>query len=59
MSGSELGMDADTLPVVLSLTRAVAAPDESIQAAIIAAISPNGGSSGADQPQVAFSDHAA
>jgi hypothetical protein len=34
MSGSQLEMDADTLAVVPSLTRAVAARDESIQAAI-------------------------
>jgi hypothetical protein len=59
MSGSELEMDADTLPVVLSLVDDVAAQDESIQAAIIAAMSPDGGSSGVDQPQVAFSDQAA
>jgi chaperone modulatory protein CbpM len=59
----ELDIDADTLPVVLSLvdqlydtrqrlmslTRAVAAQDKAIQAAIIAAMSPGGGSSGADQ----------
>jgi len=55
----ELEIDVDTLPVVLSLvdqlyearqklltmTAAVAAQDKSVQAAIIAAISPDGGSS--------------
>jgi chaperone modulatory protein CbpM len=60
----ELEIDADTLPVVLSLvdqlydtrqrllslTRAVAAQETTIQAAIIAAMSPSGGSSGADRP---------
>jgi chaperone modulatory protein CbpM len=60
----ELEMDAGTLPVVLSLvdqlydtrqrllllTRAVVAQDKTIQDAIIAAISPSGGSSAADQP---------
>jgi chaperone modulatory protein CbpM len=59
----ELDIDAGTLPVVLSLldqlydtrqrllslTAAVAAQDETVQAAIIAAISPTGGSSGADR----------
>ena len=59
----ELEIDADTLPVVLSLvdqlyeirqrllslTAAVTAQDKTIQAAIIAALEPNGGSSGADQ----------
>ncbi len=57
----ELEIDADTLPVVLSLldqlydTRqrllsliaAVKAQDETVQAAIIAAIGPSGGSNGA------------
>ena len=59
----ELEIDADTLPVVLSLvdqlydtrqrllslTAAVTAQDKNVQAAIIAAIEPNGGSSGADK----------
>lgn len=59
----ELEIDASTLPVVLSLvdqlydarqrllslTAAVAAQDENIQAAIIAAMEPNPGSSGADK----------
>ena len=59
----ELEIDADTLPVVLSLvdqlydtrqrllslTAAVAAQDKNVQAAIIAALEPNGGSSGADK----------
>ena len=59
----ELEIDADTLPVVLSLvdqlydtrqrllslTRAVAAQDKAIQAAIIAALSPGGRPSGADK----------
>ncbi len=59
----ELEIDADTLPVVLSLvdqlydtrqrllslTAAVAAQDKTVQAAIIAALEPNGGSSGADK----------
>ena len=59
----ELEIDASTLPVVLSLvdqlydtrqrllslTAAVAAQDKTVQAAIIAALEPNGGSSGADQ----------
>ena len=58
----ELEIDAGTLPVVLSLvdqlydtrqrllslTAAVAAQDRNVQAAIIAAIEPNVGSSGAD-----------
>lgn len=57
----ELDIDADTLPVVLSLvdqlydtrqrllslTAAVAAQDKTIQAAIIAAMEPNDGSSAA------------
>jgi chaperone modulatory protein CbpM len=60
----ELEIDAETLPVVLSLvdqlydtrqrllslTAAVAAQDHSIQAAIIAAMEPNGGSSHDDTP---------
>jgi chaperone modulatory protein CbpM len=60
----ELEIDADTLPLVLSLvdqlydtrqrlmslTHAVAAQDKAIQAAIIAAMSRSGGSSGAEQP---------
>jgi len=60
----ELEIDADTLPMVLSLvdqlydtrqrlwslTRAVAAQDKTTQEAIIAAISPGGGATGADQP---------
>jgi chaperone modulatory protein CbpM len=59
----ELEIDAGTLPVVLSLvdqlydTRqrllsliaAVTAQDKNVQAAIIAAMEPNGGSSGADK----------
>ena len=59
----ELEIDAGTLPVVLSLvdqlydtrqrllslTAAVTAQDKNVQAAIIAAMEPNGGSSGADQ----------
>jgi len=59
----ELEIDADTLPVVLSLvdqlyatrrnllslTAAVAAQDQSIQAAIIAAMEPNRGPSVTDQ----------
>jgi chaperone modulatory protein CbpM len=59
----ELEIDADTLPVVLSLvdqlydtrqrllslTAAIAAQDKPIQAAIIAAMSPSGGLSGADE----------
>jgi chaperone modulatory protein CbpM len=60
----ELEIDADTLPVVLSLvdqlydtrqrllslTAAVTAQDKTVQAAIIAALEPNGGSSGAGKP---------
>jgi chaperone modulatory protein CbpM len=60
----ELEIDADTLPVVLSLvdqlydtrqrllslTRAVAAQDKTTQEAIIAALPPSGGATGADQP---------
>ena len=59
----ELEIDSGTLPVVLSLldqlydtrqrllslTRAVAVQDKTIQAAIIAAMSPGGRSPGADQ----------
>ena len=59
----ELEIDTDTLPVVLSLvdqlydtrqrllslTAAVAAQDKAVQAAIIAALEPNGGSSGPDK----------
>jgi chaperone modulatory protein CbpM len=59
----ELEIDAGTLPVVLSLldqlydtrqrllslTAAIAAQDETVQAAIIAAMSRSGGSSGAGQ----------
>ena len=59
----ELEIDADALPVVLSLvdqlyetrqrllslTAAVAAQDKTVQAAVIAALEPNGGSSGADK----------
>jgi chaperone modulatory protein CbpM len=59
----ELEIDADTLPVVLSLvdqlygtrqrllslTAAVAAQDKTVQAAIIAALEPNDGASGADK----------
>jgi chaperone modulatory protein CbpM len=59
----ELEIDAGTLPVVLSLvdqlyetrqrllslTAAVTAQDKNVQAAIIAAMEPNGGSSGADK----------
>jgi chaperone modulatory protein CbpM len=59
----ELEIDADTLPVVLSLvdqlydtrqrllslTAAVAAQDKTVQSAIIAALEPNGGVSGADK----------
>ncbi len=58
----ELEIDAGTLPVVLSLvdqlydtrqrllslTAAVTAQDKNVQTAIIAALEPNGGSSGAD-----------
>ena len=39
----------DTRQRLLSLTAAVAAQDKDIQAAIIAAMEPNGGSSGADK----------
>jgi chaperone modulatory protein CbpM len=60
----ELEIDADTLPVVLSLvdqlydtrqrllslTRAVAAQDKTTQEAIISALSPSGGAIEADQP---------
>lgn len=60
----ELEIDVDTLPVVLSLvdqlydtrqrllslTAAVAAQDQAVQAAIIAAMKPNGGSSHDDTP---------
>jgi chaperone modulatory protein CbpM len=60
----ELEIDAETLPVVmslvdqlydtrqrlLSLTAAVAAQDQAVQAAILAAIKPNGGSSHDDTP---------
>jgi chaperone modulatory protein CbpM len=60
----ELEIDSGALPVVLSLldqlydtrqrllslTRAVAVQDETIQAAIIAAMSPAGASQAADQP---------
>jgi chaperone modulatory protein CbpM len=59
----ELEIDVDTLPVVLSLvdqlydtrqrllslTAAVAVQDQNVQAAIIAAMEPNGGSPGADK----------
>ncbi|HEY5130662.1 MAG TPA: hypothetical protein VIJ35_25825, partial [Bradyrhizobium sp.] len=59
----ELEIDAGTLPVVLSLvdqlydtrqrllslTAAITAQDKNVQAAIIAAMEPNGGSSGADK----------
>jgi chaperone modulatory protein CbpM len=59
----DLEIDGGTLPVVLSLvdqlyetrqrllslTAAVAAQDKTVQAAIIAALEPNGGVSGADQ----------
>ncbi|MGC1865740.1 MAG: hypothetical protein WA720_06140, partial [Pseudolabrys sp.] len=59
----ELEIDAGTLPVVLSLvdqlydtrqrllslTAAVTAQDENVQSAIIAAMEPNAGSSGADK----------
>jgi chaperone modulatory protein CbpM len=59
----DLEIDAGTLPVVLSLvdqlydtrqrllslTAAVAAQDQNVQAAIIAAMAPNPGSSGADK----------
>ena len=59
----ELEIDVGTLPVVLSLvdqlydtrqrllslTAAVAAQDKNVQAAIIAAIKPNGGTSGANK----------
>ena len=59
----ELEIDAGTLPVVLSLvdqlydtrqrllslTAAITAQDKKIQAAIIAAMEPNGGSSAADK----------
>jgi len=59
----ELEIDAGTLPVVLSLvdqlydtrqrllslTAAVTVQDKNVQAAIIAAMEPNGGSSGADK----------
>ena len=61
----ELEIDADTLPVVLSLvdqlydtrqrllslTAAVAAQDKDVQAAIIAAMEPNAGSSAADKSE--------
>ena len=60
----ELDIDSGTLPVVLSLldqlydtrqrllslTRAVAVQDKTIQAAIIAAMSPGGDFAGTDQP---------
>jgi chaperone modulatory protein CbpM len=39
----------DTRQRLLSLTAAVAAQDKTVQAAIIAALEPNGGFSGADQ----------
>ncbi|MGA7532207.1 MAG: hypothetical protein WBW27_09980, partial [Pseudolabrys sp.] len=59
----ELEIDAGTLPVVLSLvdqlydtrqrllslTAAVTAQDQNVQAAIIASMEPNAGSSGADK----------
>ena len=59
----ELEIDVDTLPVVLSLvdqlydtrqrllslTAAVTAQDQAVQAAIIAAMEPNAGSSGVDK----------
>ena len=59
----ELEIDVGTLPVVLSLvdqlydtrqrllslTAAVAVQDKNVQAAIIAAMDPNGGSSGSDK----------
>ena len=59
----ELEIDTDTLPVVLSLvdqlydtrqrllslTAAVTTQEKAVQAAIIAALEPNGGSSGADK----------
>lgn len=44
----ELEIDADALPVVLSLTAVVAAQDQAVQEAIIAAMEPNAGSSEAD-----------
>jgi chaperone modulatory protein CbpM len=60
----ELEIDPETLPVVLSLvdqlydtrqrllslTAAVAAQDQAVQAAILAAMEPNGGSSHNDTP---------